>query len=595
VSQTAAVPTAARTGEGWVGPLFGWELLRLGRRGTPTAVRVVVAMLLLAVLWVVYQSRFPSFERISWRDHTAIGNELTQFAEAFALVFMQAQLALIVLLTPIFVAGGIVEEQDRKTLEFLLATDLSSREIVLGKYLSRTAQMLGVLLAGLPVLAVTQVWGGVDVLFIAVGYAISLFSVFAVGGIAAACAVGARSLRQALARSYAMTFLFMGVLVLPCPFVWVQVAMEDLPHLNEGDLWSWLFVAGHLASLALVAALGVVNAVSRMRDAAFYYAPRPSSIRVTARPGGEARRHWTDPPRVRERPLWWKERYFSGGANRFLRLMTLVPAWLWVLVVMTAAMIGLGQSAGSNVHQQANAITRNGTLILMGVLALTVGLSAAGSVPKERQQQTITDLLMVPRPRRHILGAKWLASAARGGGVFCGILALLLFGIISEGIAWESAPLLLLATLALTAFATSLGLYLGVRCRTVMRASNLWMLVVVLLLGVTYIAAEALTPDVPFSTRGPRQYEPRSEESVWDRILHPPAAWRQLAFRWDERDGEYWDYDDDGMFIRRGVLPHSAKGIDRLFPALTGLLLYALLAWLFWVAAVISFRREGRG
>jgi hypothetical protein len=50
----------SRSSRGWVGPLLGWELLRLGRRGTPVAVRVLVAALLLAVLYVVYRADFPT-------------------------------------------------------------------------------------------------------------------------------------------------------------------------------------------------------------------------------------------------------------------------------------------------------------------------------------------------------------------------------------------------------------------------------------------------------------------------------------------------------------------------------------------------------
>jgi len=47
---------------------------------------------------------------------------------------------------------AIAEEKERKTLDFLLASDLRSREIVLGKLASRLAYLTLVLLTGLPLL-----------------------------------------------------------------------------------------------------------------------------------------------------------------------------------------------------------------------------------------------------------------------------------------------------------------------------------------------------------------------------------------------------------------------------------------------------------
>ena len=67
--------------------------------------------------------------------------ETAVLAETFFGTFMIVQLILIVLLTPAYVAGAIAEEKDRKTMEFLLATDLRNREIVLSKLLSRLANL----------------------------------------------------------------------------------------------------------------------------------------------------------------------------------------------------------------------------------------------------------------------------------------------------------------------------------------------------------------------------------------------------------------------------------------------------------------------
>lgn len=122
------------------------------------------------------------------------------------------------ILSPLFVAGAIVEETERRTLEFLLATDLSPREIILGKLWPRLLLVFGVVLVGWPVLAATQFWGGVDVVFVGLGSLFVLAELWAVVGISAACAVGARTLRRAMVRSYLFAVLALSVPVCTCPF-----------------------------------------------------------------------------------------------------------------------------------------------------------------------------------------------------------------------------------------------------------------------------------------------------------------------------------------------------------------------------------------
>lgn len=267
-----------------------------------------------------------------------------------------------------------------------------------------------------------------------------------------------------------------------------------------------------------------------------------------------------------------------------------MPAWLWVAVVMTFAMVVLGCWADRDVYGTANAMTRLGGLALLAVLLTGVGLSAAGSIAKERQQQTITDLLMVPRPLRELLSAKWYASLQRGFGVGCGIVALLIFGVVSGGISIAAVPLLILAIAGYAAFATSLGLYLSVRCRTVMRASNVWMLSMIFVLGATYLLDLALMPN----EKGRNHHEIRY---VWDLVLHPVYSWQQLVFRiktfdYDDTDWK-WGFSGEPAHREWGQLPRDELG--DLAAALGGVALYAFLAWILWRAALRRFRREKAG
>ena len=99
-----------------------------------------------------------------------VQQQAARMSENFFSMFMIVQLALVVLLTPAYVAGAISEEKDRKTMEFMLATDLANHEIVLSKLLSRLANMTLFLLTGLPILSVLQFLGGVDVQLMLAGF-----------------------------------------------------------------------------------------------------------------------------------------------------------------------------------------------------------------------------------------------------------------------------------------------------------------------------------------------------------------------------------------------------------------------------------------
>ena len=69
---------------------------------------------------------------------------------------------LVLVLTPALVAGVIADEKQRKTLHYLMASQLSSAEIVLGKLLVRMLYVAVLLGVSLPILSLLVLLGGVD-------------------------------------------------------------------------------------------------------------------------------------------------------------------------------------------------------------------------------------------------------------------------------------------------------------------------------------------------------------------------------------------------------------------------------------------------
>ena len=109
--------------------------------------------------------------------------DLSRLAETFFSVYMVVQFILVCILTPAAVAGAIADEKERRTLEFLLATDLRDREILFGKLASRVGSLLLFLLAGLPILGLMQFFGGIDPDLVLAGFAATFATVLTLAAV----------------------------------------------------------------------------------------------------------------------------------------------------------------------------------------------------------------------------------------------------------------------------------------------------------------------------------------------------------------------------------------------------------------------------
>ncbi len=209
MSEPAPAPKRPRAG--LIGPLFGWELIRLARRGHDMRGRFILATVLLFVLTGFTQLWFwnvsPADIFLGTSRSLSI-DDSARFGRSFALTFVVTQLGVMMLLTPAYAAGGISEEKEKKTLVYLLVSDLTSREILLGKFAGRLVFLLGVMFAGLPILALTTLYGGVSIQFLVLGYLLTAATVTMFAAVSAACAMATDTYRGALFRAYGLTAIF---------------------------------------------------------------------------------------------------------------------------------------------------------------------------------------------------------------------------------------------------------------------------------------------------------------------------------------------------------------------------------------------------
>src|ERR1035437_6598059 len=117
---------------------------------------------------------------------------LSDYSKSSSQVFSAisyVQLAMVCLLAPVFCAAAITQERDSQTYNILLATPLTNSHIVIGSLFSRLYYVVALLLSGLPVFAITLLYGGVTRDSILLSFAIAMSTALFTGSLAIAIAV----------------------------------------------------------------------------------------------------------------------------------------------------------------------------------------------------------------------------------------------------------------------------------------------------------------------------------------------------------------------------------------------------------------------
>ena len=197
-----------------LGPIFSVELVTGARRARYYVLRVVYAgVLLLALSVACLQTAFSS--------SGAVANATAGFFMAFAVLQVLAVLAL----GPAMAAGTVAMERQRRTIEYLFASPLSNAEILLGKLAARMVMMICLVLAGLPVLGLAMMLGGIAPEALLVVMAITASTLTAVTMISIAVSAWAPRAQDAVVRVYLLLLVLLLApwilsYFLPCPRTW---------------------------------------------------------------------------------------------------------------------------------------------------------------------------------------------------------------------------------------------------------------------------------------------------------------------------------------------------------------------------------------
>jgi ABC-type transport system involved in multi-copper enzyme maturation permease subunit len=554
-----AAALAVSVGLTLFGPVFYFDLVRLTRRGRYFLIRVVYALALLFVLWVIWSNE------AAYRGGELSASQMAAFASHFFFLFVAVQFGMVVLLTPAYVAGAIAEEKDRRTLEFVLATDLRDREIVLGKLGARLLNLLFVVLAGLPILALMQFLGGVDPGLLAAAFAGTALTMLGLAAVSILFSTLVRRSRDAIVLTYLAVpaYLLVGAVcyLLLQPPSWATFPSTDTwdSPFTLADAVEWfnagntvralqrVFLAygsptlgdevatvlGHYALfhglLTLVCLAGAVLSVRRV-------ALKEASDPPRKKGRGKGRRRL---PPVGPRPVLWKELYVEAGVRMHwvgrifvavLVFASFLPLWL--------IYEDLERTSGQFLAEQINAWVRTvGTLVAV-LMLVGVAVRAAGAVSGERERQTFDALLTSPLPTGDILYGKWLGSVLSMRWIWLWLGVIWLVGVLSGGLSPVAVPLLVGAWFAFAAFVAALGLWYSTVCPSTLRAVLWTLFTLVVLWGGHWLVWMCC---IPLGIAAGPGGLGRELEEVLPRVaefqaftLTPPGTLAFLAFRLDD-------------------------------------------------------------
>jgi ABC-type transport system involved in multi-copper enzyme maturation permease subunit len=466
-------------------PIFHWEMKAIARRERYFVVRWIYGLCLLICIGgpIYSQWRLSSSQEMEHRRLAALNEEFFILA-----VFVQGLAVLV--LTPALVGGTVAEEKQRRGLDILLTTTLSSTEIVLGKLSARMCLLVVIMLVAAPVFCLMSLNGGVDVALLALCYGVTLTTGLLIAAIATFVSTLSGRPFRAIMASYFLVIAWLALPFLPSPFVtgpgppalsfWIDegitavqrwAGMTNPFFVAAGMSWglsrelvvglAWMMVAQvGIAALLIVGAAAILRPVARRAGS--------SASRFKLVSFVFSKRSLLPRRACGDRPMLWKECHVAR--TMVLTRLVIVLALLGIAVptgfetwrISVAAFSelrdhGYGSVAFHPARDELNAIARAAIDILYLAMALVAATRSALSFTSEIEKETWTSLLATPLDATEILSGKIL-------GTFWGMrwlgllyLAFVVLALAAGAVHPLAGVLVVVEVLIYLAFAAALG------------------------------------------------------------------------------------------------------------------------------------------
>ena len=490
---------------------------------------------------------------------------------------MQAGVAL--LITPIYVAGAVSDEKEKHSLDFLLVTSLRNHEIVwMSRSAARLLHLFALLLAGLPVLALTNSGAAFDLLAISSGFAATACQIVSLGAFAILCSVLSQRTAghfRCLRRSNRVQFIFP---LLAVPPIGITDCSADQPQRCAGcrPRGNVHRTNDPVRGLARAYRAGMPRhchpPAAPVRRALGTAAP-PVGSDFGGRGRAAAARFGRVPPVAtagRPEPHFL-ERLLPGSLGR-KRTRRLHAGSVTAYSFWRSAYRPCWSESPNSAQQCGDQHDFRLPVVAEPVTADRCGVSPGGQRDARREQRTLESLQTLPLSPSAILRAKWLAGVWRGHASLITSVSIAVFGSAIGVLQPLSAGLLLLAFGIHIIFVANLAMCLSVYCRTTVRAHlAVFAILIVVLIGTGMVGTLSPGP-IP-------QHSEQFTASIRD-TLNPLQTWYDLMFGWNrDREAATEDWESRTSQHR---LPINA---------LVGMATYGIIATLLGLAADRGFRR----
>lgn len=479
-------------------PILSWEITAVGRRQRYFWARAFYCVVLLFMLWSVYQGMYA---------YTVLGTSAVRqfqlFGERFFWSFSYTQLSMVLLLTPAYVATSVAVEKQRKTIDYLFATDLSNAEIILGKWAARSLNIAVLILSAMPIVSASMFFGSIDPQQVLSIMRINLLCVISTAALSILVSIYSRDARVAITQSY----MFLVLLLLSPTLVWALQSLVEAtiggpaPIFSEilGAVGDWLvfcqpffFMSQTLRAgsyLELFSLDVTAMALVHLLFAACCLAIAVFRVRkFHLRDEGKAELKRTKDRKtltVGRRPMLWKEWRFDHERGR---------RWVSILVqfLVWGGFYGmfcffLANQANTRFSEELNVFLRiAGTLVLLLAL-LRTAVRAAGGIGAERDRDTWLSLLATPLSEEDIIYAKIAGSLKPLLQCCLALMPAWVVAMMLGAMSPIALPLLLIEAAAYGFFVAAMGVHQSLVRKTTTAALGATLTIGVLMCGVVQL------------------------------------------------------------------------------------------------------------
>lgn len=468
-----------------IGPVFSREALTAPRRPAFYVTRT----LFVAGLFGIVLSAWQLF--VGSQDIRNPG-DLARFGEAVFALIAPLMMTVCVLFSALFAAAAVSQEKDRKTLILLLLSDLSNRELVLGKLLASMLTVLVVIAATAPLLLMLTLLGGIAHAQVLRVLAVTTLSALAAGSLGSTIALWREKTFQALAlTSLVLVLWLIGWEVIGSEAIgpqlfgqpaselattmspWRAIAAAAAPGFPSIEASSalapetlvnrFLIAAGATVLLLNGIAIALVRVWNPSRETRQQSAPEneedstsresAASDNVPARSvhsaGGRVREVW-------DNPILWREICTWAYGKKIL-----VVKFGYLIIFALAAAAAVSTANAPAAGSEAIPPAAKSLAPMLVVSVILVNALSVTSLTNERDAKALDLLLATDLTPRELIFGKLGGAAYNAKEMILLPLALCVYLWFDGGLSASNLTYLIVGLLVVNAFAAMLGLHAG--------------------------------------------------------------------------------------------------------------------------------------